>query len=305
MEKTLSILVVEDDVSWQHNYEEVLSEKGYHVDIASSLNEALEALDRRFYHAAIVDLRLDEKNTDNREGMGVLRRIWELNEGTGAIVVSIYADISMFEEFRKYGVFGLTEKLPSTPEDAVQEFKSLSFIKGGIDKGKSGISSSLTNYIMRAADEAQRASVQMVWSRSPFGFINGILARDILLSMGGGQMLELETFLRNLCHPFMPWLQAKEIPIDIKIDEQCIGYQTPCWSRALGEAILVRFVRRASFKSASELTPVDSVNHFGKIGKELRHTASSHFEGIVYHLEDINFRQHFKLPAPRRTIKLH
>jgi CheY-like chemotaxis protein len=296
------ILVVEDDPSWQGLYEEVLTGRGYLVEPAESLAEALEALDRRFYHVAIVDLRLGQ-DPKNRDGLKVLEHISELDEGTAAIVVSAYSEVSMFDEFRRYGVFGLAEKPSSIPVETLRELERLKFIKGGIDKGDAPDSIGIIGAVERAMAEAQRSAVQMIWTESPFSFINGIFARDIQHAIGGGHMAELRPLIGDLCRPFMPWLQAKKKPTEIKIGDLCVGFQTPCWSRALGKAIVVRFGRCDSFNEAMNLMPVDTVNNIGEVREELRHASSSHFEGVVHSIVNADFRLHFKPPALKKIVK--
>jgi ActR/RegA family two-component response regulator len=296
------VLIVEDDLSWQDLYKEILTDAGYKVETTSNLATSLDALDRVFFHVAIVDLRLSEKDESNRDGLDVLDRIWKLDEGTAAIVASGYLEVSMFDEFRTYGIFDLAEKPPTLrPDEAIKELKTLTFIKGEIDKSAPA---DIVRAVDRAIPEVQRRGIQEIWTTSPFSFIHGLSAKKVQRTLGGGQMVELRPFLGNLCRPFMPWLQAKEKPVEIKVDDRCVGFQTPCWSRALGKAIAIRFGRRNSFEQALGLIPVDSVNRFGEIQQgKLKHITYSHFEGAVYALEKVDFKQHFKPPAPKRTVK--
>ena len=89
MDNKPRILVVEDDIRWQEIYSEALEKRDYEVNVVGNKNSAFDALDKMFFHAAIVDLKLTD-NDKNRDGLDVLRRIWALDEGTRAIVGSGY-----------------------------------------------------------------------------------------------------------------------------------------------------------------------------------------------------------------------
>ncbi len=301
MNDKLRILVVEDDSSWQEIYEEVLVEENYLVEVATNLGEARKIIDSCFCHVAIVDIKLNKDDPENRDGLKVLQHIWELNEGTAGIVASAHAKVSMFDEFRRYGVFDLAEKSSWVPDDALRDIGKAQFIKGGIDKGDLD-SASIIEIVKRAVVGAQRSAIRAIWTASPFSFINGLSARDVQRAMGGGQMVELRPFLGDLCRPFMPWLKAKEKPAEIEVDGRCVGFQTPCWSRSLGEAVVVRFGRHDLFEKAMRLSPVSEISKIGKVGKELKRDSSSHFMGAVYLLEDADFEQHFTPPALKRSI---
>lgn len=295
------VLVVEDAHSWQEIYREVLTEKGYEVEVASDRATAIDALNRRFFHVAVVDLRLSEHDASNRDGLEVLDHIWKLDEGTAVIVASGYLELSMLDEFRTRRTFGLAAKPSSNLDDAVKELKPLSFIKGEIDKSAPA-GTVIVQAVESAITDAQRSCMSETWLTSPFSFMDGLSAKEVQRAMGGGQMVELRPFLGDLCRPFMPWLQAKEKPVEIKLDDRCVGFQAPCWSRALGKAIVVRFGRRDSFEQAMKPMPVEAVNTIGAMRQELKHATSSHFEGAVYLVENADFRRHFKLPALKRTV---
>jgi len=289
MNNGLRVLVVEDEKSWQELYAEILSDEGFHVSKASTLEEARNILDYCFFHAAIVDLRLSKTDRNNRDGMEVLRHIMELSEGTGAVVMSGYADIKMFDDFRKYGISSVAEKVEG-------------------DKGNMDIPA-LLQKVREAAANAQRLSARKIWEGSPFNFMNGLLARDVQLAMGGGQMSELRQFLGSLCYPFTPWLQAKVKPVSIEFGKpkQCVGYQTPCWSRALGEAVVVRFGKISSYDKVlkSEAGYIEKLLMSGTKREKLREYTSLHFKGEVYRLDGVNFAEHFKQPALQKIADFH
>lgn len=294
------VLVVEDDEGWIKLSKIRLEKQGFLVGTANTRDAAIEQLDRCLYHAAIVDLKLDENNPNDREGLRVLEYIWRMNEGTRAIVRSGFAsEISVINEMITYGIKGLTEK-------------DLSFVKESANK-ESATDKEFFKAIESAAAEAQmeiqHVGARTVWESSPFGFMNGILARDIQMNIGGGRMSELRGLLGDLVEACAPWLQAinQNIlkPIEIKDNDEVriIGYQTICWSRTLGDAFCIRFGRKDYYEKGHEKHPVQKLLMLGKIHDKLWENESLHFKGEVYMLKDVNFRENFRRPIPKRTIE--
>jgi DNA-binding NtrC family response regulator len=119
MDQKPCVLVVDDDKAWRDIYVEAFTARNYAVDAVGDFQSALDA---------VVDLKLSEER-GNRQGLDVLRRIWALDE-TLAIIGSGYADVSMYDEFRRMGIFGLTD----IPAKARQEFQSIDFYQGQIGR---------------------------------------------------------------------------------------------------------------------------------------------------------------------------
>ncbi|MBM4429920.1 MAG: response regulator [Chloroflexi bacterium] len=294
MEDKPRILVVEDDISWQDIYREALTRSGYLVQTASNLTEALEALDRCFFHVAVVDLKLSA-DENNRDGMKVLRRIWALDEGTLAIVGSGYVSVSMYDEFQRMGIFGYTE----IPADARKALQSIEFYRGQIRKDEP--LGNILDKVDKAVHEAQPKSIWRRLSVSPFGILRSLSAREVQQMLHVGPMLELRPFLSTLVRPLFPWLQAKNEVIPIRDDQQIkypeiLALETLCWSRALGKAVTIRFGRLDSFQKALNLMPIGSRFEGAKIDEELSHKASTHFEGMVCSLLSMDFNQYFDAP---------
>ena len=295
------VLVVEDDKGWLELSKIHLTRKNYIVGTSLTKEQAIEELDRCLYHIAIVDLKLNDDDPNDREGLRVLEHIWKMNEGTRAIVRSGYArDISVINEMIKYGIKGLTEK-------------DMGFVKGDINKGaettfNDGFFDNIEAAVNEAKGDIQRAGAKTVWENSPFSFINGMLARDIQLSMGGGTMSELRGFLGELVEPCAPWLQAisSETLAPIRVtqhDKQngIAGYQTICWSRAFGHAVLIRFGRKDLYEKNLQSHPLQSMLKIGEAKQLLWSDESQHFMGEVYYLDGADFRTNFRRPIPKRT----
>lgn len=66
------ILIVDDTSNWRVTLETLLKSYGYAVTVAANVLEANAALERGPYHAAILDVRLDDFDDDNREGLSIV-----------------------------------------------------------------------------------------------------------------------------------------------------------------------------------------------------------------------------------------
>lgn len=113
MEKrTGRILVVEDRPRWQEVLSENLQRDGFLVDTVSTSAQARQCLQANFYHLVILDIRLDETDQTNTEGMSLLD---ELNAllGTSVAIMMLSGygtKEQMREAFRNFKVTDFLEK---------------------------------------------------------------------------------------------------------------------------------------------------------------------------------------------------
>jgi DNA-binding NtrC family response regulator len=119
MEHRHSVLVVEDDPSWQMNYEEILEEEGYLVELAANKEEAAHKLRERTFDVAIVDLRLVDDDPRNRDGAEVVKLMHDLKVPTRAIVKSGYLTEALREQLEELGTFGILDK-ESPPQELTE-----------------------------------------------------------------------------------------------------------------------------------------------------------------------------------------
>jgi CheY-like chemotaxis protein len=300
MQNKVNILVVDDSPSWCSIYEEALADGECCVRIATNLVSALDALNQMFFHVAIVDIRLDMNDRYNAEGLDVLQRIWELNEGTFAIVSSGHATVDMLPSFRAYGIFDFVAKAELSPADLARQYKSAAFIRGAIDKAGS-LTDSLSR-IQQAVVEARHIAANKQWLVSPFRVFRGFSSKDMQTSLKGAGTLELRPFLGQLCRPLFPWLHGQQTAQLIKDgagnDLAIEGY---AWSRAFGKPMVIRAGRRESFEQANHLVLLGSSWPGAAIGDQIFHQTSPHFEGVVCSVSNMAFEGNFNPPRPRRT----
>lgn len=110
-----SILVVDDELSMREFLEILLSKEGYAVSCAKSGEDAYTILDGETFDLVITDIRMD-----NIDGLGVLRKVKEINPETPVIIISAYATAETAVEAMKEGAY---DYIPKPFE--VEEFKKI------------------------------------------------------------------------------------------------------------------------------------------------------------------------------------
>jgi DNA-binding response OmpR family regulator len=100
-----SILVVDDDVDTCHNLSDILTDLGYHVDIAHDGLAALELVRRRPYDIALLDLKMP-----GMDGLTLYRELRKVRSETVAIVVSAFAARSTTAEALAAGAWQVLPK---------------------------------------------------------------------------------------------------------------------------------------------------------------------------------------------------
>ncbi|MCP4603515.1 MAG: response regulator [Proteobacteria bacterium] len=84
------ILVVDDLPDWRVTLNGLLSDEGYDVRVAGSLPQALELLGTDQFDLAVLDIRLDETDEDNTEGLDLAAKINERWPGVKIIIITGY-----------------------------------------------------------------------------------------------------------------------------------------------------------------------------------------------------------------------
>ena len=92
------ILVVDDLPDWRTTISGLLVDQGYKVQTASSIDGALQVLENGHFHIAVLDVRLDETNEDNRDGLRLMHIIKKRWQATEIIMLTGYANVSMAQD---------------------------------------------------------------------------------------------------------------------------------------------------------------------------------------------------------------
>lgn len=92
------ILIVDDLPDVRATLSGLLSDEGYEVRSASSRAEALQILDAERFHVAVLDVRLDETDEDNQDGLLLMHEIREKYPTAAIIILTGYANVKMVQE---------------------------------------------------------------------------------------------------------------------------------------------------------------------------------------------------------------
>lgn len=120
IERRRRVLVIEDLPTWQRTFEETFEDAGYEVRTVATRADALVALDEDLFHLLVVDLRLNDDDPSNIDGMGFLRELTRrgLNEVFEVIVCTAYGSGHMMREaFKDHGVQHFLNKMDFDAEE--------------------------------------------------------------------------------------------------------------------------------------------------------------------------------------------
>lgn len=92
------VLVVDDLPDVRVTLSGLLSDEGYDVRSASNREKALQMIDAEHFDVAVLDVRLDETDEANREGLLLMHKLREDHPDTAIIVLTGYADVKMVRE---------------------------------------------------------------------------------------------------------------------------------------------------------------------------------------------------------------
>lgn len=103
------ILIVEDMPDWRDQLQTTLRRDGYDIATVPSYGEALAELRRNPYDLALVDLRLNPVDEENRDGMALLQDLDKAK--IPAVVVTGYGSVEFARKaIDQYHAFDFVEK---------------------------------------------------------------------------------------------------------------------------------------------------------------------------------------------------
>jgi DNA-binding NarL/FixJ family response regulator len=104
-------IVVEDDPSWQQILAEILSDSGFHVDIAGTLAEALPMIMGNQHRMAVVDLSLAGLDHRNDDGLRILTALRRHDPACRAVLLTGFATVELaVSALTEYGAFNFLRK---------------------------------------------------------------------------------------------------------------------------------------------------------------------------------------------------
>ena len=254
------VLIVEDEVTWRKLYRKVLEKEGYHIRAADSLSAALDLLDRHFFHAAIVDIRLVDNQPGNQDGIEAVKRIAQADEGTRVIVITAFGTIQMTRDaFKQYNVFEFMEK--QTHDQA-----------------------RFCQMIEQAVEEAESEAMERRRRESGLrDLIKGFSPQEIQEALASGGLAELDTLFKGLLYDFHPLLPDRQKARLIEQEAKPVMVEVCYWSRMSGQPILVKFGRRPEIEK--EVRAYDEHPEESRVRLNVR--ISHHFGGIVYQAPEL------------------
>ena len=101
----LSILVVDDDEIIRMVLRQSLEKEGYHVSTSKSAEEALNTLQRSFFHVVITDIMMGEMN-----GVELLLQIKEMNSLMQIYVMTSHGTLPHVIQCMQGGAYDFFEK---------------------------------------------------------------------------------------------------------------------------------------------------------------------------------------------------
>ena len=101
----LSILVVDDDENIRMVLHQSLEKEGYHVSTAKNAEEALNTLQRSFFHVVITDIMMGEMS-----GVELLQQIKEMNSLMQIFVMTSHSTLPHLIQCMQGGAYDFFEK---------------------------------------------------------------------------------------------------------------------------------------------------------------------------------------------------
>lgn len=92
------ILIVDDLPDWRKTMSGLLTDRGYSVKDVGSAESAIQLLENEYFNIAILDVRLDESDEGNRDGLALMRQIKKRWPTIEVIILTGYAELSMAQE---------------------------------------------------------------------------------------------------------------------------------------------------------------------------------------------------------------
>jgi len=118
--QTARILVVDDVPDWVATIGGLLSDEKYEVGVANSIVSAIQMLSNFNYNIAIIDIRLDETDDENTDGLTLARQVKERWPDTKVIVVTGYGTQPMVQQALSQNAAGIRIADSFIEKDRVQ-----------------------------------------------------------------------------------------------------------------------------------------------------------------------------------------
>ena len=92
------VLVVDDQPDVRVSLSGLLLDLGHDVRSVSSRAEALQLMDTERFHVVVLDVRLDESDVDNRDGLLLMEDIHRKWPSTAVVILTGYGTVDMVQK---------------------------------------------------------------------------------------------------------------------------------------------------------------------------------------------------------------
>lgn len=107
------ILILDDLLSWRKELTNLLQKNGYETYSVETVDQVLNAVQKDLYHVLILDIRMQEGDTTDSQGLALLKELSErgLTEALQVIILSAYGTNERVRQaFKEYKVADFLEK---------------------------------------------------------------------------------------------------------------------------------------------------------------------------------------------------
>lgn len=227
-----NVLIVEDDKEWQEIYlRNVSPHLSGALRVVGTLDDALKAIEEMAFAVAFVDIRLDEDDQQNTDGLRVLEELGKTRDYTSSIMVTGHPAVAItrdaLKEHHAYEALGRGEMDP----DKIQEIVDVATE----ERNK------------RARVEGPEAPEVVRGGRAVWDWDSEML--EVTGSKGGAD--GLYRMVESLADPYLPLVAGFEDDLLKRHDGTGLAMGM-FWSRAISGAVIVAFGQAGPMKAARD-----------------------------------------------------
>ncbi|MEZ5076312.1 MAG: response regulator [Solirubrobacterales bacterium] len=258
-------MIVEDDKDWQDIY--LRNAQPVHpgcARVAATLDEAAAAIAEMAFAVAFVDIRLDEADDQNTDGLRVLEILRDSRDQTSAIMLTGHGTVAITRDaLKEHHAYEAIEKSAVGPEQIHD------LVRLGTERCNQEIR--VHNPVAPEVLRGRRA----VWDWDS----------EMLKATGAkGGADVLYRLLESLASPFLPLAQGDDGDL-LRYHEDNGLALGAYWSRAIGSAVVVAFGRSAAVRCAMDDGDVERfAGH--SLGAVLRERDKGGVAGLIVAVPD-------------------
>ena len=271
------VLILEDLPNWQDTMRRLLDPDRYEIVVADSLPTATAILHSRVIDVAVVDIRLEEGDVTNTEGMAFLSELEKYypEDRTRAIMLS------------GHGTIALAAEALTRPSRNVLAY----FEKEKLYAESDRFIAELARAVQAAQADRVRREEGRVSSDLPTSLLGAIGVAGLAGSLAPGvdplaATKDLKLVLRSLLPSVLPLAPEIKVSLEQLADSKGSVAHILCWSRKLAETLettvgrtgMLDMLEPGAYWQGARLT-------------EMSHWSTQYFDGIVFGLPDVSLEQ--------------